>query len=68
MPDNALNMKIETIDTADASNKMTCAAVYARFKLRDGSYACQLVFSRSKIVPDDTSLPRTEEKLLTSSK
>ena len=39
---------------------MTCAAVYARFKLRDGSYSCQLVFSRSKIVPDDTSLPRAE--------
>ena len=30
------------------------------FKLKGGGYSCQLVFARSKIVPDDMSMPRAE--------
>ena len=38
---------------------LVCAAVYARFKRRDGSYSCQLIFARTKIVHDIT-IPRAE--------
>ena len=60
VPEDALNLDIETIDVADASTSLMCAAIYARFKLRSGGYSCQLVFARSKLVPDDTSMPRAE--------
>ena len=60
VPDDALNLDMETLEMADASHDMACAATYARFKRRDGSYSCQLVFSRSKIVPSGTSIPRAE--------
>ena len=55
-----LNLDIETIDVAEASTSLMCAAIYARFKLRSGGYSCQLVFARSKLVPDDTSMPHAE--------
>ena len=60
VPEDALNLDIETIDVADASNVLMCAAIYARFQLKSGEYSCQLVFARSKLVPDDTSIPRAE--------
>ena len=59
VPIDAINMDIETIDTADAGEKLVCAAIYARFKRRSGGYSCQLIFSRSKIVHDIT-IPRAE--------
>ena len=43
VPNDALNMNIETIGTADASEYMICVAVYARFKRKNGSHSCQLV-------------------------
>ena len=60
VPEDAVNLDINTIDAADASNKMVCIAMYARFLRRDGTYSCQLVFSRSKVVPDGLSQPRAE--------
>ena len=60
IPDDALDMDIETIDTADASENMICVAIYARFKRKRGSHSCQLVLARSKIVPKNTSIPRAE--------
>ena len=53
-------MNIETIGTADASENMICVAVYARFKRKNGSHSCQLVLARSKIVPNNTTVPRAE--------
>ena len=53
-------MDISTIDFGDASNKLACAAIYARFLKKDGTFSCQLVFSRSKIIPDGLSQPRAE--------
>ena len=41
VPSDAVNLEIETIDTADAGENLVCAAVYARFKRRDGPYSCQ---------------------------
>ena len=60
VPENAANLNINTIDFADASNKLACPATYARFLKKDGTFSCQLVFSRSKIIPDGLSEPRAE--------
>ena len=60
IPDDAVDTNIECIDTADASPKMICVAIYARFRRKSGGYSCQLVFARSKIVPEDMSMPRAE--------
>ena len=57
---NAVNLDINTVDAADLSNKMACIAIYARFLRRNGTCSCQLVFSRSKVVPDGLSQPRAE--------
>ena len=57
VPEKAANLNISTIDFGDASNKLACAAIYARFLMKDGTFSCQLVFSRSKIVPDGLSQP-----------
>ena len=35
VPEDAVNLDINTIDTADASNKMACVAIYARFLRRN---------------------------------
>ena len=59
VPDDAINLDFETLEMCDASQSMTCSALYARFK-RNGSYSSQLLFARSKIVPKDTSMPRAE--------
>ena len=60
VPQDAVNLNINTIDAADASNKMVCVAINARFLRRNGTYSCQLVFSRSKVVPDGLSQPRAK--------
>ena len=52
VPEHAVNLDKNTIDTEDASNKIICIAIYARFLRRNGTYSCQLVFSRSKVGPD----------------
>ena len=52
VPEDAVNLDINTIDAADASSKMICIAIYARLLRRNGTCSCQLVFSRSKVVPD----------------
>ena len=57
---NAMNLDINTVDAADLRNKMACIAIYARFLRGNGTYSCQLVFSRSKVVPDGVSQPRAE--------
>ena len=43
--EDAVNLAINTKDAADASNKMACVAIYARFLRRNGTYSCQLDFS-----------------------
>ena len=60
VPEDAVNLNINTIDAADASKKLTSTAIYARFLKKDGTYSCQLVFSRSKIIPDGLTQPRAE--------
>ena len=60
IPDDAVDVSINTIDTGDASQSMICIAIYARYKRLDGSFSCQLILGRSKILPDGTTPPRAE--------
>ena len=60
VPEDAISLDIETIDAGDASNSLVCSAIYARFKRKCGLYSCQLIFSRSKLVPQGMILPRSE--------
>ena len=60
VPENAINLDIKTIDTGDASSSLACAVIYARFKKIDGTFSCQLIFTKSKLVPDGLTLPRDE--------
>ena len=60
VPEDAVGLDINTIDTGDASRSLICSAIYARFLRKDGSYSCQLIFSRSKLVPEGMTLPRAE--------
>ena len=39
---------------------MVCMCIYARFKRCGGTYSCQLVFSRSRVVSQGMSQPRAE--------
>ena len=58
VPDDAVNLNMETIDFSDASQKMMCVAIYVRFLRKSGEHSSQLIFSRTKIVPEDMTLPR----------
>jgi hypothetical protein len=60
VPHDAVSLDIETIDTGDASKSISCAAIYARFRRKNGKFSCQLVFARSKLIPDGTTQPRGE--------
>ena len=60
VPEDAINLDINTLNFGDASKTMICSCIYARFKRRNGSYSCQLVFARTRVVPKDMSLPRAE--------
>ena len=59
VPLDAISLYIETIDVADAGENLICAAIYARFKRRDSSFLCQLIFARTKIIHELTT-PRAE--------
>ena len=39
---------------------MACTAISARLVKKDGTYSCQLVFSRSKIILDGLAQPKAE--------
>lgn len=60
VPEDAESLTIETIDTGDASPNLACSAIYSRIKRRNGEYSCQLLFARSKLLPDRISQPRAE--------
>ena len=59
VPSDAVSLDIETIETADAGERLVCAAIYVWFKRKNGSYSCQLILARTKIVHELT-IPRAE--------
>ena len=60
VPEDAISLDVETIDTGDASQSLACVAVYARMKRRNGKYSCQFVLSRSNVIPKNMSQPRAK--------
>ena len=60
VPEDALNLDIETIDTGDATQTLVCCAIYAPFKRKCRQYSCQLVFSGSKLVQEGATLPGSQ--------
>ena len=60
VPSDAVNLNIDTIDFGDASKSLLCVAIYARFRGKTGEYSCQLVLSRTRIIPSSMSMPRAE--------
>ena len=60
VPEDAVNLDMETIEMADASQNLACAIVYVRFKRKCGKFSCQLIFSRSRIIPNGMTIPRAE--------
>ena len=60
IPDDAVSLDVSTLDFGDASTSLVCAAIYVRFEKKNGEFSCQLIFSRSKLVPDGMTQPRAE--------
>ena len=60
VPIDAKNLNVVTIDTGDSSPNLICAAIYIRFEKKDGTFSCQLIFARSKVLPEGTTIPRGE--------
>ncbi|MEM7375655.1 MAG: hypothetical protein AAF587_44090, partial [Bacteroidota bacterium] len=60
IPVDAINLDIDTIDAGDASKDIACVAIYARFQRKSGGSSCQLVFARSRLIPNGTTQPRAE--------
>jgi len=60
IPEDAVDIKISTLDFGDASKLIAASAIYCRVLRKNGSYSCQLIFSRSKIIQNPTSQPRGE--------
>ena len=60
VPPDAVSLDINTVDTGDASKEIACSAIYVRYLRKCGSYSCELIFARSKLLPDGTTQPRAE--------
>ena len=58
--DYAVSLDINTINTGDTSHQLACAATYAQFKQKSGSYSYQLIFNRSKLIPQGMSQHQIE--------
>ncbi len=60
IPEDAVNVNAELLDFGDASKVLICAAIYVRFKRKNGEHSCQLLLGKTKIVPEGMSQPRAE--------
>ena len=60
IPADTVDTNMDLIGAGDSSQVIICVGVYARFKRKNGQHSCQLLFGRSKTVPQDTTLPRAE--------
>ena len=60
VPEDAVDLNINTIDTGDASGTVAASAIYVRFLRKNGDHSCQLVFARTKLLDEGISQPRAE--------
>ena len=61
IPQDAASPHVNLIVAVDASQNIGVAAIFARVVRKNGSYSCQLMMARSKIMADLT-VPRAELK------
>ena len=61
IPPGAVSTEVDLIVSVDASENIAISAVHSRVLCRDGSYKCQLICAKSKIVSTAT-IPRAELK------
>lgn len=52
VPKYLVSFELNTIDVSDASNCMSCVAVYARLSRRNGTYSSQLVLFQKLFLMD----------------
>ena len=57
IPEDAIDTKVNILDFGDARREIACIAVYVGYKRKDGSYSCQLVFARSRLIPTKNDSP-----------
>ena len=60
VPENAVSLDLNTLDFGDASRVLVCCAIYVRFLRKCGSYSCQLILSKTRLVPEEMTQPRAE--------
>ena len=60
IPEDAIDTQVKTLDFGDASREIACIGIHAIFKRKDGSYSCQLVFARCRLIPTIMTQPRAE--------
>ena len=60
VPEDAINPDVNTLDLGDTSQSLVCMYIYARFLRKHGKYSCELVLSRTRVVPKWISQPRLE--------
>ena len=60
IPFDAVNTDIDILCFGDASKSLLCVAIYARFRKKGGGFSCQLIFARSRLIPDGMTQPRAE--------
>ena len=64
IPEDAVSPDVELIVSADASMNIAVACVHARVKKKDGTYSCQLVTGKSKLV-NKLTIPKAELRAAT---
>ena len=57
IPEDAIDTQVNTLDFGDARREIACIAIYVGYKRKDGSYSCQLVFARSRLIPTKMTQP-----------
>ena len=60
VPKGAVSLELNTICCGDASKDLACTAIYVRFELSDGTFSCQLMFARTKLLSEGSTQPRRE--------
>ena len=60
IPEDAIDIQLETLDFGDANREIACIAIYARFRRKDDTYSCQLVFARSRLFLTTRTQPRAD--------
>ena len=60
IPIDCESNEVEFIGCGDASQNVVCAVCYIRVLRADGTYSCQIILSKTKMVPKGMTLPRAE--------